>query len=202
MSRLPRIIVPNVPHHVTQRGNRRQKTFFSDCDYQFYLENLNRLCKERSVLINAYCLMPNHVHLILTPPDQKSLTDVVAELHWRYTRYINFKLGWRGNLWQGRYFSVALSDEHFDSCMRYVEENPLRSNLIERGDIYPWQSYETRFQDLGADFETIRKMTSTGRPIGNEAFVQHVINSTGFDPRRKQPGRKSKIKIGDLRNRD
>ena len=96
-----------MPHHVTQRGNRRQQTFFGEEDYQHYLELIARFCRAEQVAIWAYCLMPNHVHLIVVPQSAESLRRAIGEAHRRYTRWINFREGWRGHLWQGRFASLS-----------------------------------------------------------------------------------------------
>jgi putative transposase len=192
MARLPRIIVPNVPHHVTQRGNRKQQTFFSETDYRFYLYHLRKLSEVYQVQIDAFCLMPNHVHLILTPPRQEALALLISDLHRTYTSYVNYKMGWKGHLWQGRYFSVALSPVHYETCLHYVEMNPVRANLVEDFRAYPWNSKNTTdypFIHERIDLRAIREMTRTGRPQGDETFLDLVQEYTGYDPRRKKTGR-------------
>jgi putative transposase len=100
MARLARVVVPGMPHHVTQRGNRRQETFFCDDDYRAYIELTAEWCGECNVAVWAYCLMPNHVHLIVVPESEDGLRRGIGEAHRRYTRMINFREGWRGHLWQ------------------------------------------------------------------------------------------------------
>jgi len=107
---LPRIVVPGVSHHVTQRGNRRQRTFFSEADYRFYLATLARVSRRWGVDVWAYCLMPNHVHLILMPSTADSLTRAVSELHRTYTQTVNRNHKWTGCLWQGRYWRGGASN--------------------------------------------------------------------------------------------
>ena len=99
MARIARIVVPGYPHHITQRGNRRQQTFFNDEDYQAYIELMSHWCREHAVVIWGYCLMPNHVHLIAVPADEDGLRHAIGEAHRRYTRRVNFRQGWRGHLW-------------------------------------------------------------------------------------------------------
>ena len=198
MARLSRITVPGVPHHVTQRGNRRQQTFFDCQDYQFYLRNLSELATSTETHVTAYCLMPNHVHLVLTPNSRESLVAMVSDLHQRYTRYINFKKDWRGHLWQGRFFSVALSPEHFDQCIRYVELNPIRANLVDASQKYEWVSDNLRIEGhprILDDFSILREMTRTGRPRGDKAFLTEVRNLSGIDPTPGQPGRRPRSEI-------
>ncbi len=96
MARLARIVVPTVPHHVTQRGNRRQTVFFGDGDYRAYLALLVEYAGKAGVSVWAWCLMPNHVHLMLAPPTADALRAALSEAHRRYSRLINFREGWRG----------------------------------------------------------------------------------------------------------
>ena len=102
MARMARIAVPGLPYHVTQRGNRRQPVFFCDGDYHTYLHLLKAQNLRWGLQVWAYCLMPNHVHLIVVPDSEQSLARGLGETHQRYTRYINFREGWRGYLWQGK----------------------------------------------------------------------------------------------------
>ncbi len=98
-----------MPHHITQRGNRRQPTFFCDDDYAAYLDLMAEWCGEQGVEIWAYCLMPNHTHLIAVPQTEDGLRRALGEAHRRYTRHINFREKWRGYLWQGRFASSCRS---------------------------------------------------------------------------------------------
>ena len=99
MARIARIVIPNYPHHITQRGNRRQNVFFCEEDYREYLNLISHWCREEGVSIWGYCLMTNHVHLIVTPKEGSNLSRAIGESHRRYTRYINLREGWRGYLW-------------------------------------------------------------------------------------------------------
>ena len=128
MPRIARVVVPRYPHHVTQRGNRRQQTFFCDDDYRAYLELMAEWCKRCGIEIWAYCLMPNHVHLIAVPNSEDGLRRGIGEAHRRYTRRVNFRERWRGHLWQGRFASFVLDDLYLLAATRYVEMNPVRGN--------------------------------------------------------------------------
>ena len=130
MARLARVIAPGLPHHVTQRGNRRQQTFFCDEDYQSYIHLMSEWCGAHEVEIWAYCLMPNHVHLIAVPHLEDGLRHAVGEVHRRYTRMVNFREGWRGHLWQGRFASFVLDEPYLLKATRYIELNPVRAGLI------------------------------------------------------------------------
>ena len=131
MARLARVIAPGMPHHVTQRGNRRQQTFSGEEDYQHYLELMAQFCRAEQVAIWAYCLMPDHVHLIVVPQSAESLRRAIGEAHRWYTRWINFREGWRGHLWQGRFASFVMDEDHLLTAARYVELNPVRAGLVQ-----------------------------------------------------------------------
>ena len=132
MARLARLVIPGLPHHVTQRGNRRQQTFFNDGDYAAYLELMADWCREEGVEIWSYCLMPNHVHLIAVPKTEDGLRRAIGEAHRRYTRRINFREQWRGYLWQGRFASFIMDEPYLLAAARYVELNPVRAKLVDR----------------------------------------------------------------------
>jgi len=148
MARLARVVVPGVAHHVTQRGNRRQPTFFQEDDYRAYLELLGHWCGRCGVEVWAYCLMPNHVHLIVVPENEDGLRRGLGEAHRRYTRRINFRAGWRGHLWQGRFASFAMDERYLRRAARYVELNPVRAKLCRMPWRWPWSREEERGQVL------------------------------------------------------
>ena len=133
MARLARVVVPGYPHHVTQRGNRRLPTFFSPEDYRAYVEFLAKHAAAEGLAIWAWCLMPNHVHLIAVPETEEALAGAIGEAHRQYTRRINFREGWRGHLWQERFFSCVLDGPHALAAARYVERNPVLSRPCESG---------------------------------------------------------------------
>jgi len=120
MARIARAVAPGNPHHITQRGNRRQRTFFNDEDYQFYLELMSEWCKKFQVDIWAYCLMPNHVHLIAVPETKDGLKRAIGEAHRRYTRRINLREGWCGHLWQGRFSSFIMDQRYLLTCCYFL----------------------------------------------------------------------------------
>jgi len=140
MPRLARSVFANIPHHITQRGNRRDDVFFIDDDRSIYLEWLQFYCEKYDVDILAYCLMTNHVHLILTPHSEEGLQQVLKPLHMRYAQYINKTQNWKGHLWQGRFFSSPLDDAYTWSTIRYVERNPVQAGMIAKAEDYPWSS--------------------------------------------------------------
>src|SRR5437879_358139 len=140
MARLARVVAVNMPHHVTQRGNRRQQVFFCDEDYAAYRVLLAEGCRNAGVKVWAYCLMPNHVHLVLVPQAEDGLRAAIAEAHRRYSRHVNFREGWRGYLWQGRFASFPMDEAYLLACARYVELNPVRAQLARRARDWRWSS--------------------------------------------------------------
>ena len=140
MARLARVVVPGMPHHVTQRGNRRQPTFFGEEDYAAYVELMGQWCNQHGVEIWAYCLMPNHVHRIAVPQSEDGLRRGIGEAHRRYTRRINFREGWRRHLWQGRFASFVMDERYLLAAARYVELNPVRAKPVVAPSDYPWSS--------------------------------------------------------------
>lgn len=217
MARIARVIAPGYPHHIIQRGNRRQRTFFSDADYSAYTDLMGEWCRHHGVDIWAYCLMPNHVHLIAVPETEDSLRLAIGEAHRRYTRYINFREGWRGHLWQGRFASYVMDERYLLSCVRYTEINPVRSGLVGKPEDWPWSSAAAHIkgendrlvnvspllQMIGKDWseflssapaneeiELLKKHESTGRPLGAESFLDRLETKLGRNVKPRSPGRK------------
>ncbi len=148
MARKPRITVVGQPHHVIQRGNRRQRVFFSDEDKRTYLGILKLQAKLFQLQIWAYCLMDNHVHLIAVPMAEESLIRAIGETHQLYTRMINFREGWRGYLWQGRFKSAPMDAKYVYAAVRYVERNPVRAGLVQKAEQYLWSSAQAHVQGV------------------------------------------------------
>ncbi len=215
MPRLSRVVLPGIPHHITQRGNRRQQTFFIEDDYRAYLELLVGACRHHNSAVWAWCLMPNHVHLIMTPTTEDGLRASLAEAHRRYTRRINFREGWRGHLWQERFHSFPMDEAYLLAAVRYVELNPVRAGWVERAQDWPWSSARTRLGEPGDDLtcrkaleglvgdwptfwsdglgtadssDDIRRHTRTGRLLGTKAFIQNAECITGRTLSRQKPG--------------
>ena len=140
MARLARIVIPHVAHHVTQRGNRRLPVFFSDADRRDYLGLLADYAKDTGTQCLAWCLMTNHVHLVLVPQDADGLRAMLGEAHRRYTRQINFREGWRGHLFQSRFASYPMDDRHLMLAVRYVEQNPVAAGLVAEAGDWQWSS--------------------------------------------------------------
>lgn len=216
MARLARIAVPQIPYHVTQRGNRRQPVFLREEDHHTYLALLREESERWRLQVWAYCLMTNHVHLIVWPEAAESLSRAIAETHRRYTRHINFREGWRGYLWQGRFGSVPLDEAHLLAALRYVERNPIEAGLVTRAADYPWSSARAHvlgmrdtllspcvltdqitnwaeFLAMPEEPATVRQFeiqVRTGRPQGPDTFLAQLERAVGYRIRRLPAGRK------------
>ena len=140
MARLARVVVPGLPHHIILRGVRRMDVFFSDDDRREYLKQLADQGERFGVKYLAWCLMTNHVHLIAIPAEESSLARGIGEAHRRYTRYVNFREGWRGYLFQGRFHSFPLEGRYLLAAVRYVLRNPVRVGIARSPWDYPWSS--------------------------------------------------------------
>lgn len=217
MARMARVVVPDIPHHVTQRGNRRQTVFFTEQDYETYLQLISTCCRQQHVHIWGYCLMPNHVHLILVPRDEAGLAKAVGETHRRYTRAINFRKKWKGFLWQGRFSSFPMDDRHLYQAVRYVELNPVNAGLVKNPEDWKWSSAGAHLRGEDDAMVVVAPMlhrvgdwsgylsrpTSerdkallqlherTGRPLGSDAFIDRLERRCGRTLRPLKPGPKS-----------
>lgn len=221
MARIARVVAAGVPHHVTQRGNRRQQTFFGEDDYRLYHATMAQWCTRWGVSIWAYCLMPNHIHLIATPAAADGLHRALGAAHRRYSRHINFRQGWRGYLWQGRFASFPLDGSYLLAAARYVELNPVRAGLAARAQDWAWSSARAHLAgqddglvhvapllDIVGDWQgflhsdlredelaVLRRHARTGRPLGNEAFVERLEGTLGRILKPRRPGRKPRSKL-------
>src|SRR3954447_21220315 len=140
MARLARVVVPGHPHHVTQRGNGRARTFFDDADYALYRNLLAEHCRAADVEVWAWCLMPNHVHLILVPSDPDGLRRALARVHRSYAGIIQERRKRSGHFWQGRFGAVAMDEAHLGAAVRYVALNPVRARLVAQAQDWRWSS--------------------------------------------------------------
>lgn len=140
MPRNARVIIPGLPYHITQRGNGRQQVFFNQADYLQYLALLRTYTKQFHVDILGYCLMPNHPHLIAIPHEEDSLARALGLTHQRYTQIFNATYRRTGLLWQGRFHSCALDEDHFWQALRYVDLNSRRARLVKFAWEYLWSS--------------------------------------------------------------
>ena len=136
MPRIARVVAAGAPHHVTQRGNARQPVFFCDHDRPSYLALLAEWNRRCGVQLLGYCLMTNHVHLVVVPATERSLAKAIGRTHYLYTRYVNHCRQRSGHLWQNRFFSTVLDRDHLVVALRYVDLNPVRARLASSaGDV-------------------------------------------------------------------
>jgi putative transposase len=150
MPRTGRIVLPHYPHHIVQRGHNRQVVFAEPADYERYLSDLRELKEALGIKVYAYCLMTNHVHLLLAPGESTSgLGQLMKVLAGRMTRYRNKVEGRTGTLWESRYkSSVVQSDTYLLACSRYIELNPVRAQMVARAEDYRWSSFALRLCDF------------------------------------------------------
>jgi putative transposase len=206
MARLARVVVPGHPHHVTQRGNGRARIFFGDLDYALYRDLLAAHCSAAGVEVWAWCLMPNHVHLILVPSDPDGLRRALARVHRGYAGIVQARRKRSGHFWQGRFGAVAMDEQHLAAALRYVSLNPVRARLVQRAQDWRWSSTRAhlrqkddgvttlkpisdrfpRFADLIANepdaetdlFDRLRAAESVGRPLGDDGFLARLERLT------------------------
>jgi len=152
MPRRARIVVPGLPLHVVQRGNNRASCFFSDDDRAFYLFHLTRLSRLAGCDVHAYCLMTNHVHLLVTPRYVESCAGLMRRLDLLHTQHINRKQRRTGSLWEGRFRSCVVEGEtYLLACQRYIEMNPVRAGLVQHPHEYVWSSYRANAHAVSSD---------------------------------------------------
>jgi putative transposase len=216
MARLPRLVIPSHPHHVTQRGNRHAPTFFEEDDYALYKSLLSEAARKADAEIWCYCLMPNHVHMIIVPADVDGLRRTFADAHRRYTGYVNARLRVTGHLWQGRFGSVVMDEGHLANAVRYVSLNPVRARLVERAQDWPWSSvvahlsgnddelvrvapvlerygdfaaFLAQQEDVTEAFRALRQSETTGRPLGADQWIEWLEKLTGqrLKPQKRGP---------------
>ena len=216
LARLARLVLPGIPYHVTQRGNRRQLTFFEDGDYALYRALLGEAARRAGTSVWAYCLMPNHVHLIVVPADADGLRRTFADAHRRYTGYVNARQRWTGHLWQGRFGAVVMDEAHLAHAARYVALNPVRARLCDRAADWPWSSARAhvagrddelvevapllaRVGDFAAFLGTeedqqatraLKMAETTGRPLGSASWVAALEERSGRALAARKRGRK------------
>jgi putative transposase len=221
MARLARIVVPGVPHHVTQRGARRMQVFFSDDDYRSYTRLLAQKARRHALEVWTYCLMPNHVHLIVVPSSNRGLARPLGEAHHRYALQVNRRHRWTGHLWQERFASFPVDEPHLMAAIRYVLLNPVRAGLARTATDWPhssaraqilgkpnplvncgpsaeriadWNLYLGQNERADEEAEAIRRHGRTGRPLGSDSFVDRLEAATGRRLRPLKVGRRPKQK--------
>ena len=223
MARLARIVIPDIPHHVIQRGNRKQDVFFSDEDRRMYLDLLRESADKFRVTVWAWCLMTNHVHFIVVPRREDSLSKCFGKAHTQYTRRVNLREDWQGYLWQGRFASCPLGEQHVWRAVRYVERNPVHAGVVKRAWDYEWSSAQfhvgaRRWDPLAVDVKELSEMVAdwraylgqrddeefvkvlerdvlAGRPVGSEEFLDDLEQKTQRGLRRRLAGRPRKANL-------
>jgi putative transposase len=216
MARLARAVFPGLPHHVTQRGNGRQQTFFGDSDYELYRELLREHCTHSKVAVWAWVLMPNHVHLVLVPSDSDGLRRALSRVHRIYAGRIHERLKRTGHFWQGRFGCAAMDDAHCLAALRYVAMNPVRAGLVGSCADWRWSSARAQFgieDDLLSDVSSVRECVpdfaallrsaedgeaamrlrraeTVGRPVGSAAFLDDLERRYGRTVKPAKRGRR------------
>lgn len=217
--RTSRIIAPGLPHHVLQFGNYGHQVFKEAGDYEIYLGWLAEYGKRFSVEIWAYCLMPNHIHFVCVPHTGTGLARIFNTLHMRYAQFFNARHRVQGHLWQGRFYSSILDDDHAFEAVRFVETNPVRWRLVDDASAYPWSSarshitstanpvlqggssIEARVSDWAGylqgpcdipAIESLRKNMKMGKPCGSAEFMNQLESLLGRKLERRPRGRPRK----------
>lgn len=215
MPKSPRIVLPEIPHHITQRGNKKAAVFTTDDDRGHYLDLIRMYLDKFGLRLHAYCLMSNHVHLVMTPKDTGSISNAMRDIHRRYARHLHGKTEQIGHLWQARFFSCPMDEAHFQTAVRYVERNPVRAGMTRRAEEFRWSSAPAhcRIREdplLSGDLPSrwgindwsdwlaegdgdprvpdLRADTITGRPLGSADFLRKVEKRLGqrLKPRRRK----------------
>ena len=221
MARMARIVIPDIPHHVTQRGVRSMPIFNTDRDRIAYMRIISEMGKKYGVRFCCWCLMKTHVHLVAIPQEKDSLARAIGIAHHTYTQMFNKKLGLKGYLFGERFYSTPMDWKHCQAAARYIHQNPVRAGLVTRVEDYRWSSAlyfmrkiyrdplvnDDRLLNLSNNWDNIfasemdidelnniRKTTLSGKPYGDESFIARVETITGYDLSRKKRGRPWKNK--------
>jgi len=207
MARFARVVAVDIAHHVTQRGNARRHILDSERDREVYLSLLKENLEQHCVSLIGYCLMSNHVHLVVIPRKPDGMASALKLSHGRYAAYWNAKHGSSGHVWQGRYYSCPLDRPHLWEALRYTELNPVRAGLVAEAELWAWSSAAIHCGAAGAEglltmepwrqrwdpsswkeyllagqtedeIQSVRQSTHTGRPLGTEEFVRDLEEAT------------------------
>jgi putative transposase len=208
MSRFARIVLSDVPVHVVHRGNRRSPVFLEDADRSSYLEHLMVACNKYQVDLWAYCLMTNHVHLLVVPRRRLALARTIRAAHQGHALRLNRRMEQTGHLWENRYYSTVLDERHLWAAVRYIERNPVRAGMVECAELYSWSSarahcgggpdpylsgarpfpgpVENWSEWLGREHEgdvegmaSLRQNSRTGWPSGSPDFIDRLATQLG-----------------------
>jgi putative transposase len=186
MARLPRFIIPGQPQHVILRGNNRTEIFCAEADYQFYRDKLQDACTTHSCHLHAYVLMTTHIHLLITPNEEQSLSKTIQMLGRYYVQYFNYCYQRTGPLWEGRYKATLIDSENYLlTCMRYIELNPVRANMVAHPSEYPWSSY--RHNAVGqldelitphTEYQRLDKTAEERQSVYRQLFNHHISEAS------------------------
>jgi putative transposase len=209
MPRIARVVAVGYPHHVTQRGNYGQTVFLDDGDREKYLMWMQEYSNKFGTSLLVYSLMTNHVHFIGIPDREDSLAKTFSAAHMRYSQYFNKKMGAKGHLWQGRFYSCVLDDNHLMAAAKYIERNPVRAKLVKKPWEWKWSSASIHIgrecnriievkdlfgiidikkeewkiyidsEDNEEDIKEIKRLTMVGRPLGEEQFIKDLEQKFG-----------------------
>jgi len=223
MPRNARIVIPDIAHHITQRGNNKQDVFFVDDDKEKFLELLSEQSKKFGAVIDGFCLMTNHIHIIATPAKVDSLAKTIGRVNLLYSQYISYMHGRTGHLWQNRFYSCPLDTNHFFTALSYIEQNPVRAKMVRFPWTYRWSSagfhvgQDDEFDLLNpkrwqrqssgldwknvlrdkletVDLDRLRIYSRTGRPLGTDKFISKLETVIGRRLRPLPVGRPKKKK--------
>lgn len=179
MARHPRLIVPQVALHLIQRGNNRNACFAGDTDYLTYLSQLRFLCRKYECELHAYCLMTNHVHLLLTPHESNGCSMMMRDLGRTYVRYFNRRHGRSGTLWEGRFRACAVESARYVlACYRYIEANPVRAGMVNAPELYPWSSHTV---NTGIRIDPALRPHAELTALAPEAAARHAAYRALFE---------------------
>lgn len=220
MPRIPRIIVVGYPHHIVQRGNNRQIIFFEDKDRFFYLNLIKKYSNECSCSVRTYCLMNNHIHMLVEPNHNDSLAKLMQKLSLCYTQYVNKKYHRTGRLWECRFHSTVVDrDSYFWTVCRYIERNPVRAKISSGPLNYKWSSAKINtkkttggllkpicssdkerqeyikflcMSDNENEIKNINRSVFTGKPFGSKKFIAHIKEKYDITISTRAPGRPRK----------
>lgn len=216
MPRRPRFIRVGLPHHIVHRGNNKQKIFFDESDHVFFTSLIRNISRKCRCVIHAYCLMPNHVHILAVPPQKDSLSKMMQRISMLYAQHVNGKYERTGRLWESRFYSsIVQSERYLVTVCRYIERNPVRAKMVKQVKSYPWSSAFSHFKKSSDDFirpiwnnkqqkksyidylnerdkeedvDFLRKATFSGRPFGNNLFITALSKELGYDLRIRPRG--------------
>jgi len=216
MPRVARIVAKGYPHHVMQRGNNKQVTYFEDEDYRVYLELFEKYRKKHDLDVISYCPMPNHVHFSVIPKEEHSLAKVFQSCHMRYAQYFNEKYDRTGHLWQCRFYSCPMDNRHLYLAVKYIENNPVRAKRVQNPEDWKWSSARTHLkgeksiitltdanklmnicdweaylneQENSTEMEMMRNHTFSGKPLGNPSFIESLYKTFGDRVKPRPMGR-------------